>query len=167
MILDELEAFSVIDVNSGRFMGKSKTAETILSLNLSAARMIARQVRLRNLAGIILVDFVDMDRPEDGDALVSALKAGFAQDKNRPRVFPMGELGMVQITRKRSYPSLSALMSEKCWNCNGTGKIKSLDSVCSEVLSALERFFKKRTAYKDLSCFNNPASLPCSSQKPD
>ena len=147
LVIEELEAFTVIDVNSGRHMGKKTPASTILDLNMEAAEMIARQVRLRHLAGIILVDFIDMESPEDGEKLVSCLQEGFAEDKSCPRVFPMGELGMVQITRKRTYPSLSAFVSEKCTHCSGQGRLKSVSSVAIEVLIALEKFALSRQTW--------------------
>ena len=147
LVIEELEAFTVIDVNSGRYMGKKTPASTILDLNLEAAEMIARQVRLRHLAGIILVDFIDMENPEDGEKLVSCLQEGFAEDKSCPRVFPMGELGMVQITRKRTYPSLSAFVSEKCTHCSGTGRLKSVSSIAIEILIALEKFALRRRSW--------------------
>ena len=147
LVIEELEAFTVIDVNSGRYMGKKTPASTILALNLEAAQMIARQVRLRHLAGIILVDFIDMEDPEDGEKLVSCLQEGFADDKSCPRVFPMGELGMVQITRKRTYPSLSAFVSDKCSHCLGTGRLKSVSSTAIEVLMALEKVALKRRGW--------------------
>lgn len=155
LIFEELEAFTVIDVNSGSFMGKKALASTILDLNLEAAQMIARQVRLRHISGIILIDFIDMENPKDGEKLVSALQEEFMEDKSKPRVFPMGELGMVQITRKRTYPSLSAFVSEKCSHCGGTGKLKSLNSIGIEMLMALEKaavkrrsWFQKKTAVR-------------------
>lgn len=147
LVIEELEAFTVIDVNSGRYMGKKTPSSTILALNLEAAQMIARQVRLRHLAGIILVDFIDMENPEDGEKLVSCLQEGFADDKSCPRVFPMGELGMVQITRKRTYPSLSAFVSDKCSHCLGTGRIKSVSTTAIEILMALEKFALKRRGW--------------------
>ena len=144
LIIEELEAFTVIDVNSGRYMGKKTPASTILNLNLIAAEMIVRQVRLRHLSGIILVDFVDMENPEDGEKLVALLQSEFADDKSSPRVFPMGELGMVQITRKRTYPSLSSFVSVKCPHCLGTGRLKSPDSIGIEALLELEKFALKQ-----------------------
>lgn len=147
LIFEELEAFTVIDVNSGRFMGKKAPASTILDLNLEAARMIARHVRLRHISGIILIDFIDMENPKDGEKLVSSLQEEFMEDKSKPKVFPMAELGMVQITRKRTYPSLSAFVSEKCSHCLGTGRLKSVSSIGIEALMALEKVAIKRRGW--------------------
>ena len=203
LIIEELEAFTVIDVNSGRFMGKAAggrggglrrrgtrnrgggaprgganlggpnlggpsyggsagkpgggrgsmsfysgggpgASSSIADLNMEATAVIARQVRLRHIAGIILIDFVDMEDPKDGEQLVARLQEEFADDKSRPKVFPMGELGMVQITRKRTLPSLSAFISEKCPHCTGTGRRPSPDSVGVEMLFALEKTARKR-----------------------
>ena len=88
-----------------------------------------------------------MEDPEDGEKLVSSLQEGFADDKSCPRVFPMGELGMVQITRKRTYPSLSAFVSDKCSHCFGSGRVQSVSSIAIEVLMALENFALKRRSW--------------------
>ena len=140
LIFEELEAFSVIDVNSGRFAGTKDPAKSILKLNLEAAKTIAEQVQLRHLGGIILVDFIDMEQEEDGEKVVSCLEKGFKGDKSHPRVFPMGDLGMVQITRKRSKNSLSHLMTEVCPSCKGVGRKKSLPSIAAELFLKLEGF---------------------------
>ena len=135
---------SIADLNSGRAGGGTSASSSIADLNREAAAVIARQVRLRHIAGIILIDFVDMEDPKDGEQLVALLQEEFADDKSRPKVFPMGELGMVQITRKRTLPSLSAFISEKCPHCTGTGRLLSPDSVGVEMLFALEKTARKR-----------------------
>ena len=155
LIFEELEAFSVIDVNSGRFSGRRNPAKGLLELNLEAAKVIAEQVQLRQLGGIILVDFVDMERPEDGEKVVACLEKGFRGDKSHPRVFPMGELGMVQITRKRSKNSLSHFMTEVCLSCNGSGRKKTLPTIATDLFLKIEtlafssvRFLRKKQSLR-------------------
>ena len=143
LIFEELEAFTVIDVNSGRFKGERNLADSILQLNLEAARKIADQIPLRHLGGIILVDFVDMEKPEDGEKVVACLEKGLQRDKAYPKVFKMGELGMVQITRKRSANSLTHFMTEFCQNCQGTGRKKTIPTLVTELFSKLERMAPK------------------------
>ena len=140
LIFEELEAFSVIDVNSGRFSGNKSLSKSLLDLNLEAAKTIAEQVQLRHLGGIILVDFIDMEEIEDRKKVVSCLERGFKEDKSHPKVFPMGELGMVQITRKRSENSLSHFMTEPCPSCNGLGRKKTFSSITNDLFLKAENF---------------------------
>lgn len=140
LIFEELEAFSVIDVNSGRFYGAKSLSRSILELNLEAAKVIAEQVRLRHLGGIILVDFIDMEEAESGEKVVACMEKCFKGDKSHPKVFPMGELGMVQITRKRSYNSLSHFMTEVCPSCKGLGRKKTLSSIAIDLFLKIEAF---------------------------
>lgn len=140
LIFEELEAFSVIDVNSGRFLGKKNLSKNLLNLNLEAARMIADQIQLRHLGGIILVDFVDMLNDADKQKVVFCLEEGLKKDKSYPRVFPMGELGMVQITRKRSKNSLFHFMTEVCPLCNGQGRKNNLPTIVGELFLKTENF---------------------------
>ncbi len=140
LIFEELEAFSVIDVNSGRFSGTGRNlSKSFLRLNLEAAKQIAEQVQLRNLGGIILIDFIDMEYPEDGEKVISCLERGFRGDKSHTRVFPMGELGLAQITRKRSANSLSHFMTEVCLSCQGAGRKKTLLSLVADLFLKIEK----------------------------
>lgn len=148
IVIEELEAFSVIDVNSGRFMGKGEPQDAILSVNMSAAREIAHQIRLRHLGGIILIDFIDMDGEKHREKLVSFLEKEFSDDRSRPRVFPMVELGLVQITRKRERHPLSAFLSQDCPSCHGHGYIKSYSALVGEIFQALEELAQKRLLLK-------------------
>ena len=140
LIFEELEAFSVIDVNSGRFSGNKSLSKSLLNLNLEAAKVIAEQVQLRHLGGIILVDFIDMEEFEDRKKVVSCLEKNFKGDKSHPKVFPMGELGMVQITRKRSENSLSHFMTKICPSCNGQGRKKTLPTITTDLFLKAEGF---------------------------
>ncbi|MCZ0932434.1 MAG: Rne/Rng family ribonuclease [Oligoflexia bacterium] len=143
LIFEELEAFTVIDVNSGRFKGRKNTAQSLLELNLEAARKIAEQIQLRHLGGIILVDFIDMETAEDGEKVVACLEQGLKGDKSHPRVFKMGELGMAQITRKRSANSLSHFMTEACPTCGGLGRKKTIPTIATDLFLKVERMAPK------------------------
>ena len=143
LIFEELEAFTVIDVNSGRFKGRNNTAQSFLELNLEAARKIAEQIQLRHLGGIILVDFIDMESSEDGEKVVSCLEQGLKGDKSHPRVFKMGELGMAQITRKRSANSLSHFMTEACPTCGGLGRKKTISTIATDLFLKVEQMAPK------------------------
>ena len=143
LIFEELEAFTVIDVNSGRFKGSKNTAYSLLELNLEAARKIAEQIQLRHLGGIILVDFIDMETSEDGEKVVACLEQGLKGDKFHSRVFKMGELGMVQITRKRSANSLSHFMTEVCQDCGGLGRKKTIPTIATDLFLKAERMAPK------------------------
>lgn len=138
LIFEELEAFSVIDVNSGRFSGNKSLSQSLLQLNMEAAKKIAEQVQLRHLGGIILVDFIDMESFEDGEKVVACLEQGFKGDRSHTRVFPMGELGMVQITRKRSENSLSHFMTEVCPACKGQGRKKTIPTIVTDIFLKTE-----------------------------
>ena len=140
LIFEELEAFTVIDVNSGRFKGQNSLANNLLQLNLESARKIAEQIQLRHLGGIILVDFVDMEAPEDGEKVVACLEHGLKGDKSHPKVFKMGELGMVQITRKRSENSLSHFMTKFCESCGGSGRKKTIPSLVVDLFLKVEKY---------------------------
>ena len=143
LIFEELEAFTVIDVNSGRFTGQKNLASNLLQLNLESARKIAEQIQLRHLGGIILVDFVDMESPEDGEKVVACLEQGLKGDKSHPKVFKMGELGMVQITRRRSENSLSHFMTKVCESCGGLGRKKTIPTLAVDLFLKVEKFAPK------------------------
>lgn len=123
LMIDQTEAMAVIDVNSGSFVGKHDAKNTALQLNLSAVVMIAQQVRLRNLSGIIAIDFVDMHQDEHDLQVVRALKAQFKQDKIKTQVTSMNELGLVHLVRQRVQPSLSHQISKPCPCCLGVGRV--------------------------------------------
>ena len=143
LTIEELEAFVVIDVNSGSYMGKGKLEESLLSINAEAAYAIAKQIRLRHLGGIILIDFIDMEQEKDKVKIISILKSELSSDKANPKIFPMTELGLVQITRKRTRASLSHLLSQPCPSCKGFGRKKNLSTIASEIFADLENFKSK------------------------
>lgn len=135
--IDFTEALVAIDVNTGRYVGKRNLQETILKTNLEAAKEIAYQLRLRNIGGIIIVDFIDMDRPADRDKVFNALTEALKRDKQKTNILKISELGLVQMTRKRTRESLTRTTCEQCPYCEGKGFLKSQTTVCYEILRAI------------------------------
>nr|MBF0683759.1 ribonuclease E/G [Pseudomonas sp.] len=139
LIIDQTEALTTIDVNTGGFVGGRNFDDTIFKTNLEAAHAIARQLRLRNLGGIIILDFIDMENVEHRDAVLVELKKALSRDRTRVTVNGFTQLGLVEMTRKRTRESLAHLMSEACPVCQARGSIKTARTVCSEILRELLR----------------------------
>jgi ribonuclease G len=143
IVLDYTEALTVIDVNTGRYLGKKDLEDTILRTNLEAVKEIAYQIRLRNIGGIIIVDFIDMERKDSRETVFQALMDALKKDRIKTFAYPISEIGLVQITRKRTRHNLISQLSEVCPTCDGTGYVKSRFTVCYEVLRELKRFCMK------------------------
>lgn len=143
IVLDYTEALTVIDVNTGRYLGKKDLEDTILRTNLEAVKEIAYQIRLRNIGGIIVIDFIDMERKESRDLVFQTLVETLKKDRIKTFAYPISEIGVVQLTRKRTRHNIVNLMSETCPNCDGSGYIKSRYTVCYEVLRELKSDCRK------------------------
>jgi ribonuclease G len=139
LIIDQTEALTTIDVNTGAFVGARNFDDTIFKTNLEASQSIARQLRLRNLGGIIIIDFIDMDNPDHRDAVLSELKKALARDSSRISVNGFSALGLVEMTRKRTRESLAHILCEPCPTCQGRGEIKTAQTVCFEILREILR----------------------------
>lgn len=139
LIFDQTEAMTTIDVNTGGFVGCRNLEETIFKTNLEAATALARQLRVRNLGGIIIVDFIDMQSEDHQRQLLRALERALAKDLTKTAISGVTELGLVQIVRKRTRESLEQMLSETCTNCQGRGSVKSLETVCYEIFRAILR----------------------------
>ncbi|MCK9509732.1 MAG: ribonuclease G [Pigmentiphaga sp.] len=139
LILDQTEALTTIDVNTGGFVGGRNFDDTIFKTNLEAAQAIARQLRLRNLGGIVILDFIDMENAEHRDAVLEELKRNLARDRTRVTVNGFTQLGLVEMTRKRTRESLAQVLSEPCPVCQARGSIKTARTVCYEILRELLR----------------------------
>jgi len=139
LIIDQAEALTAIDINTGRFVGKRNLEETILKTNLEAVKEIAYQLRLRNIGGMVIIDFIDMEAEEHREKVLAALKAALASDRARCNVVKMSELGLVEMTRQRTRESLGRQLQETCWYCEGRGALKSKRTICYDVLRALMR----------------------------
>lgn len=134
LIFDQTEAMTTIDVNTGAFVGNRSFDETIFKTNLEAAQTIARQLRLRNLGGIVIVDFIDMTVHEHKDAVLSELKRQLARDRVKTSVGQFSPLGLLELTRKRTRESLATALSDVCPTCEGKGLVKSVRTVCYDIL---------------------------------
>ncbi|MCA0176049.1 MAG: ribonuclease G [Proteobacteria bacterium] len=139
LIIDQTEALTTIDVNTGGFVGARNFDDTIFRTNLEAAHAIARQLRLRNLGGIIIVDFIDMVQGEHQQAVLAEFRKQLARDRTRTTVSGFTQLGLVEMTRKRTRESLAHILSEPCPTCGGQGQVKTARSVCYDVLREILR----------------------------
>jgi ribonuclease G len=139
LIIDEAEALTAIDVNSGRFVGKRDVEETVTQTNLEAVSEIAYQLRLRNLGGLIILDLIDMDRQANRDKVYRALNEALKQDKAKTSILRISELGLIEMTRKRTRESLGRQLYEPCFYCDGTGNTQSKLTIAYEVLRQIRR----------------------------
>lgn len=139
IVIESTEALTAIDVNTGRFVGKRNLEDTILKTNLEAAREIACQLRLRNIGGLIIVDFIDMDDFQNREDVFNALKDALSKDKCKSNVLRMSELGLIQMTRKRNRESLSRHLTEPCFYCEGAGILKSRRAICFDIFRKIQR----------------------------
>jgi len=139
LIIDQTEAMTTIDVNTGGFVGLRNFDDTIFKTNLEAAQTIARQLRLRNLGGIILLDFIDMESEEHKAAVLVELNKALARDHTRMSVNGFTTLGLVEMTRKRTRESLAHVLCEPCPTCGGRGEVKTARTLCYEILRELLR----------------------------
>ena len=139
LVVDQTEALTTIDVNTGAFVGSRSFDETVFKTNLEAAQAIARQLRLRNLGGIIVIDFIDMQSAEHRAAVLEELRRALARDRTRITLNGFTALGLVEMTRKRTRESLAHVLCEPCPVCEGRGELKTARTVCYEILRELVR----------------------------
>jgi ribonuclease G len=139
LIIDQTEAMTTIDVNTGAFVGHRNLEETIFRTNLEAAMTIARQLRLRNLGGIIIIDFIDMEEPEHRRQVIQALERALSDDHVKTNISSVSPLGLVEMTRKRTRESLEHLLCQPCPTCEGRGFVKTAETVCYEVFREIVR----------------------------
>ena len=139
LIIDQTEAMTTIDVNTGGFVGSRNFDDTIFKTNLEAAQAIARQLRLRNLGGIIVLDFIDMHNEQHRNAVLEEFKRALARDRTRITVNGFTGLGLVEMTRKRTRESLAHVLCEPCPTCGGRGEVKTADTICYEILREILR----------------------------
>jgi ribonuclease G len=139
LIIDQTEALTTIDVNTGGFVGGRNFDDTIFKTNLEAAQVIARQLRLRNLGGIIICDFIDMESEEHREAVLDEFRKALARDHTRTTVNGFSALGLVEMTRKRTRESLAHVLCEPCPTCQGRGEVKTAQTVCYEILREIVR----------------------------
>jgi ribonuclease G len=155
IIVDQTEALAAIDVNTGRYVGKRTLEDTILKTNLEAVREIAYQLRLRNMGGIVVLDFIDMEREDNRRKVYSALQEALANDKAKTTISHISPIGLIEMTRKRIRESLGRTLCEPCPYCDGRGYIKSSRTMCYEVLRELRRAFSSADEKKALVTVNS------------
>ena len=139
LVIDQTESMTTIDVNTGGFVGYRNLEETIFKTNLEAAQAIARQLRLRNLGGIIIIDFIDMSSEEHKTQVVSALEKNLEKDTTKTQLCEVSSLGLVQMTRKRTEESLEQILCEPCVSCNGSGTLKTAETICHDISREIMR----------------------------
>lgn len=139
LIIEQTEAMTTVDVNTGAFVGHRNLEETIFKTNMEAASSIARQLRLRNLGGIIILDFIDMKDPEHQRQVLRTLEKALEKDHAKTRITGVSELGLVEMARKRTRESLGQLLCEPCPVCQGRGQVKSAETVCYEIFREILR----------------------------
>jgi ribonuclease G len=159
IVIDQTEALTAIDVNTGKFVGKtSSQEETILKTNLEAVKEIVYQLRLRNLGGLILIDFIDMEIEESKEKVFSALEEALKKDRSRTNILKISDLGIVEMTRKRVRESLSRALTDTCPHCDGRGVVKSAATVLYEVYRQIRRVARgKEGTGRTLVCNVAPA----------
>ena len=139
IVINQTEALVAIDVNTGRFVGKNQLEETLLKANLDAVREIVRQIRLRDLGGIIVVDFIDMEERKSRREVMRALEQELRRDRSPTKLLSVNEFGLVILTRKRVKQSLERLLMQPCPYCSGSGQVKSVATVCSEIYDEVRK----------------------------
>ena len=139
LIFDQTEAMTTIDINTGGFVGHRNLEDTVFSTNIEATQAIARQVRLRNLGGIIIIDFIDMQSKEHRHRVLHSLEAALAKDNVKFSLSAFSALGLIEMTRKRTRESLEHVLCGECISCTGRGYIKTVDTVCFEILREIVR----------------------------
>lgn len=139
LVIEQTEAMTTIDVNTGAFVGHRNLEETIFKTNLEAAVAIARQLRLRNLGGIIIIDFIDMQDPEHRRQVLRTLEKALERDRAKTTINGVSELGLVEMTRKRTRESLQQILCEPCPVCVGRGRLKTAETVCYEIFREILR----------------------------
>jgi ribonuclease G len=139
LVIDQTEAMTTIDVNTGAFVGHRNLEETIFKTNLEAAQAICRQLRLRNLGGIIIIDFIDMTDEDHKRQVLRALEKCLSRDHAKTHISEVSSLGLVEMTRKRTRESLEHVLCEPCPCCGGRGTVKTAETTCNEIFREIMR----------------------------
>jgi len=139
IVIETTEALTAVDVNTGKFVGKRNLEDTILKTNLEAAKEIAYQLRLRNIGGIIIIDFIDMEKESNRELVYHTLESALRKDRAKSNISKISELGLVEMTRKRTRESLTQLLGEPCPTCEGLGYVKSKTTICYDIFREIDR----------------------------
>lgn len=154
LLVDQSEALTAIDVNTGRYVGSKSLEETIYRTNLEAVKEIAYQLRIRNVGGIIIIDLIDMESHDNREKVYNALQEALSEDKSRTNILKISELGLVEMTRKRTHEDLVRYLTEACPHCDGRGYTKSRRTVAFEVFREIEKEALSNT--KNIVVFASP-----------
>ena len=146
LVIDKTEALTVIDVNTGKYVGKTSLGDTVYQANLEAAAEILKQLRLRDIGGIIVVDFIDMERPAQKEDLLNVLRDGAKHDRAKTNVIDITALGLVEITRKKSRSNFESVVYSECPTCHGRGRIESPETVSIRISRDIRRMEHKSHA---------------------
>ena len=146
IVIEQTEALVAIDVNTGRYVGKHNLEETIVKTNLEAVKEIAYQIRLRDIGGLIIIDFIDMDKQANQDKIYNAFKEALKKDRSKINILPFSEMGLIQMTRKRVKKSLTSLLCEPCFHCDGAGYQISRRTICFNIYREILRAAQDMTA---------------------
>ena len=158
LIIDKTEALTVIDVNTGRFTGNLKLEETVYQTNIEAAIEVCRQLKLRDIGGIVIVDFIDMHKAKYKQEIINILNEEFKKDKRKTEVLGMTKLGLVEITRRRERDSIDKYYLEECYTCEGKGSTKSINFILDDIEKEIIRI-STHTSYKDVTIELNSRTL--------
>ncbi len=143
IVIDKTEALTSIDVNTGKFVGKRELEETVFQINVESAKEIAYQLRLRNIGGLIVIDFIDMYKKEDREKLIKIFEEELKKDRSKVQVLKVSELGLVEMTRKRTQDDITISLTSNCPTCNGNGFIKSSATILSEIYRKLIKNYNR------------------------
>jgi ribonuclease G len=139
LIIDQTEAMTTIDINTGAFVGHRNLEETIFNTNIEATQAIARQLRLRNLGGMILIDFIDMTNEDHKRRVLHNLEVAMSKDRAKANIHGFTALGLIEMTRKRTRESLEHILCNECPVCKGSGSVKSIETICFEIMREIVR----------------------------
>lgn len=159
LMIDQTEAMTTIDVNTGSYVGGRSLEDTVFRTNLEATHVIARQLRLRNLGGIIIIDFIDMQEEEHRLEVMQILQKMLERDHAKTKITQVSELGLVEMTRKRTRESLEHLLCESCPTCSGRGYVKSAETVCYEIFREVMRFARAYESQRAYTIVAHPAVI--------
>lgn len=157
LVIDQAEALTVIDVNTGKFVGSTNLADTVFKTNLEAAEEIARQLRLRDLGGIIIIDFIDMETAEHQEEVIQTLQDNLAKDKTKTNILGLTQLGLLEMTRKRVRHGLEKMFLKPCPYCDGSGKVVSEESIALKIRREIKKLTKQNIESEAVLIRANPS----------
>lgn len=159
LMIDQTEAMATIDVNTGSYVGGRSLEDTVFKTNMEATDVIARQLRLRNLGGIIIIDFIDMQEAQHREEVMKQFERMLERDHAKTKITQVSELGLVEMTRKRTRESLEHLLCESCPTCQGRGYVKTAESVCYEIFREILRYARAYESQSGFTVVAHPAVI--------